>query len=328
MASPGEQHEASVIVGVTTDAPTPIASTSSPKISASLAFSSQESESSDKLNPQNSRPLSITSSSDPSTTAKPSIDATISANQISQSHPPGGSRLLALGTRNPQNAVAASVRSTSSRSPVSSIQKDGNVGVNAVGAGVNASQPIESSSHFTPVTDTSRPNSGFSPFDEHRDALALPNPSASEAIYRGPPALAGDRTVFPADHILAADPGLGGVFSNNHTAQTFEPVSSGIAAAKGSRFAKFFDGKSRDSQPAPFAKGPIGASGLSQPVPQKMDLQGLQPPHNSEARAMEDIFAMLNNSAQVSINPTRQKQVLIPPKTGSETRRCSRATQP
>lgn len=307
VSSPGERHEASVIVGVTADAPTPITSTSSPQISATLAFSGQESEPSDKLNLHSSRSLSTTPPSDPSTIAKPSTDATTSTNQIPQSHPPGGSRLLALGTRNPQNAVIASIRPTSSRSPVPFVQKNGNVGVNAVGGVVTASQPIDPSSRFTPVIDTSRPNNGFSPFEEHRDAGTLPNASSSEAIYRGSLALAGDRTVFPADHILAAEPGLGGGFSNNNTMQTFEPISSGIAAAKGSRFAKFFDGKSRDSQPAPFAKGPMGALGLSQPIPQKTDLPGLQPPSNSDARAMEDIFAMLNNSAQVSVILTWHK---------------------
>ncbi|KAH0838443.1 hypothetical protein J3R83DRAFT_6754 [Lanmaoa asiatica] len=279
VSSPGEQHEASAIAGMTTDAPTPIASPS-PQASASLAFSGHESEPSHKLTPQSSRIFSTTLSSDPSATAKPSIDAAIPANQAFQTHPPGGSRLLALGSRNPQNAIVSSVRS--SQSPTSLVQKNENVAVNAaVGAGVN----------------TLRPGNGFSPFNEHRDASAFPNASASEPIHRGPFALASDRTVFPADHPLAAEPGFGGGFSNSHPVQSFEPVGSGIAAAKGSRFAKFFDGKGRDSQPAPFAKGSIGASGLSQPAPQKTD-PGLHPPHNSEARAMEDIFAMLNNSAQ------------------------------
>lgn len=327
MSTPGERHEAPVSVGVTTDSPTPIASSSSPQISASLAFSSQESEPSDKLALQSSRLFSTTLSSEPSATAKQSIDTVISVNQAPQSHPPGGSRLLALGSRNPQNTVVSPVRSTSSQSPASFVQKNGNVGVNAVvGTGVSVSQPIEPS-HFTPVAETLRPNDELSPFDGHRDAPTLPTTSASEAIHRGPFAMASDRTVFPADHILAAEPSLGG-FSNSHTTQSFDPVGSGIAAAKGSRFAKFFDGKSRDSQPAPFVKGPMGASGMSQSAPQKTDLPGLHPPHNSDARAMEDIFAMLNNSAQVSVDPTPRKQVFIPPKTGPETWRCSRTAQP
>lgn len=296
MSSSSEQHEASAVVGVTVDVPTPLASASSQQANASLVTGRQESEVSDKLTPQNSRLFSTTLSSDSSGAVKP--DVTISVNQASQSHPPGGSRLLALGSRNPQNAAIPSMRPTSSQTPVSFVQKNGNVGVNAVvSAGVN--QSIEPSPHFSPAVETLRHGNGFSPFDEHRDASALPNTSTSEATHHGPLTLAGDRTVFPADHVLSAEPGS---FSNSHTVQSFEPVSSGIASAKGSRFAKFFDGKSRESQPAPFAKGPIGTSGLSQPAPQKTDL-GLHPSHNSEARAMEDIFAMLNNSAQVSVGP-------------------------
>ncbi|KAF8559241.1 hypothetical protein OG21DRAFT_1503146 [Imleria badia] len=294
VSSPGEQHEASVIVGVTTDVPTPIASTSSQQVTASLATGCQESEVPDKLTPQSSRLFSTTLSFDPSATAKP--DAAIPVNQASQSHPPAGSRLLALGSRNPQNAAVSSVRSASSQSPGPFVQKNGNIGVNAVvSAGVH--QSMEPSPHFTPAAETLRPNNGFYPFDGHRDAPSLSNTSASEATHRGPLTLAGDRSVFPADHVSPAEPGLGGGFSNSHTVQSFEPVGSGIAFAKGSRFAKFFDGKSRDNQPAPFTKGPIGTSGLSQPAPHKTDL-GLHPSHNSEARAMEDIFAMLNNSAQ------------------------------
>lgn len=295
--SPGEQHEPPVIVSVTTYAPTSFTSASSPQASASLVFSSQESESSDKLSPQSSRVFTAPLPSDSSTTMQPSTESTMAANQTSQAHPPGGSRLLALGSRNPQNAVASSMRSISSQNPASSVQKNGNVGMNAViGAGLSVSQSIDPSAHFTPVVETLRPNNEYSPYEAHKDALAPPNTRTPETTHRGPLTLAGDRTVFPPDHILPTEAGLGGGFSNGLHAQSFEPASSGIAAAKGSRFAKFFDGKNRDSQPTPFSKG---TSGLSQPAPQKPDLSGLHPSHNSEARAMEDIFAMLNNSAQV-----------------------------
>lgn len=305
MSSPDEQREASAVVGVTVDAAAPIASISSSQTTLSLALDGQESDTSDKLTPQSSRLLSATISSDLSAMTK--SDAAIPVN--SQSHPLGGSRLLALGSRNPQNTAISSMHSTSSQSPVSFAQKNGNVGVSAVvDAGV--SQSVEPSLHLMPVAETQRPNNGFSPFGEHRDAPALANTSPSEAIHRGPLTLAGDRAVFPADHILAAEPNLGGGFFNSHMVQSLEPVGSGIAAAKGSRFAKFFDGKNRDSQPASFAKGPTGTSGLSQSAYQKTDLPGLYLPHNSETKAIEDIFAMLSNSAQVSIDPNHPKSIL------------------
>ncbi|KAG6381329.1 hypothetical protein JVT61DRAFT_5739 [Boletus reticuloceps] len=303
VSSPVEQHKVPVVVGVTADAPTPTASTPSQQTTTSLAFGGQESEITDKLTPQSSRLFSTTLSSDPSATAKP--DRLLSTKLLKPILL--GSRLLALGSRNPQNASVSSLRSTSSQSPASFTQRNGSVGVNAVvGAGV--SQSIEPSSHFTSVVDTLRPNNGFSPFDEHRDVSALLNVPVPEATHRGSLTLAVDRTVFPADHALPAEPGLGGGFSNSHAVQSFEHVGPGIAAAKGSRFAKFFDGKGRDGQPTPFAKGSMGISGMSQPGPQKSDLPGLHPPHHSEARAMEDIFAMLNNSAQVSIDLIRQSK--------------------
>ncbi|KAI9572813.1 hypothetical protein HD554DRAFT_2326246 [Boletus coccyginus] len=261
VSSPAEQHEA-LVVSATTDVLTPIASTSSQQTTASLAFSGQASQPSDKLTTQSSQLLSITLLSDPSATAKPFVDAAIPTNQAHQSHPPGGSRLLALGSRNAQNAITVSARSTSSQSPVSFVQKNDSVGVNAAFGGG-----------------------------------------------RGPPALASDRAISPADHTSAAEPGPGGGFSNSHMVQSFEPIGSGVAAAKGSRFAKFFDGKSKDGQPASFAKGLTITPGLSQPIPQKTDFPGLHPPHNSEARAMEDIFAMLNNSAQVSVDPSPQSKL-------------------
>jgi zinc finger CCCH domain-containing protein 13 len=75
----------------------------------------------------------------------------------------------------------------------------------------------------------------------------------------------------------------------------YEQLSSGVAAAKGSRFAKFFDGKGRDSHPG------MGKAQVGGPSPaQRGDLGGYNGmPTNPDARAMEDIFAMLSNSAHV-----------------------------
>ncbi|KAF9240938.1 hypothetical protein BU15DRAFT_61250 [Melanogaster broomeanus] len=269
--------------------PPPVLSTSPPQPSVTAASSRQEHDSTNTLKRSNSRLLSTPLSSNlsaPQPTAKPSVEAIITSNHLPQSHPPAGSRLLALGSRTPQNAIGPSARSASSQSPVSFAQKNGAIGLNA---GMTASVNInphagEIPSHFSPTVESVRVNNGFSPFDEHRDAQA--RSASSEAMHRGPLAFSGDRTVYAAEHALATEPGLGG-FSNNHSAQSFEPMGSGTAAARGSRFAKFFDGK-----------GMIGTMTPSQPnAPQKMDISGLLPQH-TETRTMEDIFAMLSNSAQ------------------------------
>ncbi|KIK94862.1 hypothetical protein PAXRUDRAFT_827562 [Paxillus rubicundulus Ve08.2h10] len=276
--------------------------TSSPQPSVAVTFSGQEPDSTDKLRPSTSRLFSTPLSSDlpaPQATVKPSVAAITAPNHVPHSHPPAGSRLLALSSRTP---LGSSARSPSSQSPVSFAQKNGTIGLNTgVVAAVNLNHHVgELPSQFSPAVESVRVSNGFSPFDEHRDASALS--TSPDTMHRGPVAFSGDRRVFAAEQSLTAEPGLGGGFSNSHPVQSYEPVGSGIAAAKGSRFAKFFDGKGRDSQPVGSSKGSIGTLGPSQPTPlQKMDVAGFPPSHNPDARAMEDIFAMLNNSAQAQI---------------------------
>jgi zinc finger CCCH domain-containing protein 13 len=88
---------------------------------------------------------------------------------------------------------------------------------------------------------------------------------------------------------------------------SFQDASSdngvGFSAAKGSRFAKFFDGKGRDGAiSVAKPQGPAGfASSSPGPGPgQRQEhfngaLGGL-----TDHRAMDDIYAMLNSSSQVS----------------------------
>jgi zinc finger CCCH domain-containing protein 13 len=74
------------------------------------------------------------------------------------------------------------------------------------------------------------------------------------------------------------------------------------AMSKGSRFAKFFDGKSKEG-PASIAKAQnAGGFQTSSPGPgQKHEASsfGGITTMNGENRAMDDIFAMLSNSTQV-----------------------------
>ncbi|KAF9229479.1 hypothetical protein BS17DRAFT_771518 [Gyrodon lividus] len=275
-------------------------STPSPQPSVAATFSRQELDSTDKLKPSSSRlfstPLSLQLPA-PQATAKPSVEAIIAPNHIPQSHHPAGSRLLALGSRTPQIAVGLSARSASSQSPVSFTQKNGTIGSNTgISTAVNLNSHIgELPPHFSPAVESVRASNGFSPFEEHRDAPALL--TSSGVIHRGP--FSGDRNIFATEQVRTPEPGLGG----SHPTQSFEPIGPGIAAAKGSRFAKFFDGKGKDNQAIGLSQGSIGTLGPSQSTaPQKMDVLGLLPPHNHEARAMEDIFAMLNNSAQAQIH--------------------------
>ncbi|KAG9314512.1 hypothetical protein JVU11DRAFT_5309 [Chiua virens] len=234
-SSPGEQYESAVVVvDVTPDVTIPISSASSPQTATSLVFNGQDSEPRAKLNPSE---------------LASALDHILRPVYSGE------------GTHEPRFSRSSSWRFSIACVGVPKPAKcDCFVGavlllLKAL-CRVSVNQPVEPSSHFPPGPDSSRPNNGFSPFDEHRDAV-IANAAVSEGIHRAPLAACG------------------------HAAPSFEPVSSGIAAAKGSRFAKFFDGKSRDHQPAPLAKA-----------------IGLQLPQHSDARAMEDIFTMLNNSAQ------------------------------
>ena len=78
----------------------------------------------------------------------------------------------------------------------------------------------------------------------------------------------------------------------------------GPSTGKGSRFAKFFDAKNRDIQPAqplrkPQGPGLLSTSPLPGPRQEQIGLNGA-PPHINDNRTMEDLFAMLQNSTQAS----------------------------
>lgn len=93
-------------------------------------------------------------------------------------------------------------------------------------------------------------------------------------------------------------------FSANITAQVETNYNNGAAVSKGgSRFAKFFDGKSRDGLPSA-GKPPMGG-GFTSPSPNQLQRQeqvSLVTGTSNDQRAMEELFAMLNNSSQVRIN--------------------------
>lgn len=72
--------------------------------------------------------------------------------------------------------------------------------------------------------------------------------------------------------------------------------------AKGSRFAKFFDGKAREGPPS--SGKPQLQGGFTSPSPnhsQRQDHANLVQGNPGDQRAMDELFAMLNNSSQVRI---------------------------
>lgn len=198
------------------------------------------------------------------------------------SAPPPGCRLLNFASKTPQGSAGHTPPSyTGSHSPVS-LSKNDTPPTNPT---TQSSGP-PSNTHRNDSLDAVRTAQSFSPFEEAREGLGL---SPLDAYRRGSVVPPGDRHTFGHMKLEQVD------VSSGHPGP-YEQLNPGVAAAKGSRFAKFFDGKGRDSQPG-MGKAPVGG-----PSPaQRGDLGGYGgiPASNTDARAMEDIFAMLSNSAHV-----------------------------
>lgn len=149
-------------------------------------------------------------------------------------------------------------------------------------------QSVQPESQGFTKNDSPRPAASFSPFeeqsrqtyDESRDsgiATNLMNLSLRGSV---------DQQMFNS--------------SNNQP----EPVYNGFAAPKGSRFAKFFDGKARDGQSqSNKSQVPVGYISPSPNHHQRQEQSNLSnlASNPGDQRTMDDIFAMLNSSSQVGI---------------------------
>lgn len=222
----------------------------------------------------------------PQALTKPSIEALSAAvPSTPNTVPPPGCRLLTLASKTPQGSVGVAPPSyAGSHSPVS-LSKNGT-------PATNSSIPSNghlSTTHHNDNLDAVRAAQGFSPFEEAREGLGL---SPLDAFRRASVAPHGDRNAFGHMNLEQVDVPSSGPLPSHSV--PYEQLNSGIAAAKGSRFAKFFDGKGRDSQPG-MGKAPVGGPTSAH----RGELSGYNgmPTSNPDARAMEDIFAMLSNSA-------------------------------
>ena len=133
-----------------------------------------------------------------------------------------------------------------------------------------------------------RATSGFSPFENQSRQTYLIDEG------RHP----GNSTNFP-DISHRDRPSFAPQFEHTPT----ESNANGYVLAKGSRFAKFFDGKGRD--PSATQTKPQTPTGFLSPSPslgQRQDQSGFNGLHgnHNDPRTMDDLFAMLSNSSQVS----------------------------
>lgn len=240
-----------------------------------------------------------------------------------QFNPPPGSRLLAFGSRTPSATAAAAV------SP------DQPSAFTISPSTLDTPHPVQpvNGPHRLPDVDTSSPDSttrssvvtglpppGFSNLINPSTRLPVfPSDSSShaqpEVLRRQSLASFGDRMTYGASSDLTAYSEIGATNplspqSNTPSSQSPSFDSAGrerghggspFPQQKGSRFAKFFDGKSRE-QPAPASED---LSPLAHPLLPYQRQQGIGGGDSytlgTENRTMEDIFAMLQNSSQVSL---------------------------
>lgn len=136
--------------------------------------------------------------------------------------------------------------------------------------------------------DSPRPVAAFSPFEEQNRQTYGSEESRDSGIATN---LMNLSLRGPVDQMFSP--------SNN---QAEAAVYNGFAAVKGSRFAKFFDGKARDAQPqSNKSQMPVGYVSPSSNHHQRQEQNSLNSlaSNPGDQRTMDDIFAMLNNSSQV-----------------------------
>ncbi len=240
----------------------------------------------------------------------------------SQFNPPPGSRLLAFGSRTP------------SATATTNISPDQPSAFTILASTLDAPPPLQpvNGPHRIADMDTSNPDStarssvatslpppGFSDLMNPTRLTGFLNEGStqaqSEILRRQSLASLGDRMTYGATSDLGAYSEMGsmnplGPQSNTPNSHSPSFDSGGrerghggspFPQQKGSRFAKFFDGKSRE-QPA--AAPTEDLSSLPHPLLPYQRQQGVVGGESytlgAENRTMEDIFAMLQNSTQVS----------------------------
>jgi len=103
---------------------------------------------------------------------------------------------------------------------------------------------------------------------------------------------------MPSHHLNIHRP-VEPIFNSNATSP--DPSLNGVSGPKGSRFAKFFDGKGRDGVPSSKPGGFLSPSPNQNHRPEQSSFGGLSV-NQGDGRTMDDLFAMLRNSTQASVN--------------------------
>lgn len=215
-------------------------------------------------------------------------------------HPPSGSRLLALGTRPPAPAkTSLTSPQTASFQQQTSGQSSALVEEPLSLSNVNAFSSNGQSDVPTSASEAQPPTHMLLPSDPSASRLDRPRDSTTNTIPSS--GLGSERPIFDtsaaySDSSPRSDP------PSNIQSPSSDPNEAVYGQGRGSRFAKFFDGKAKDgAQQSSLKSG--GPSGMisSSALRQRQEFGGFNNSGDSsgDMRAINDIFAMLHNSAQV-----------------------------
>ncbi|KAF8269371.1 hypothetical protein EI94DRAFT_1778339 [Lactarius quietus] len=244
--------------------------------------------------------------------------STIKSPTPSQFNPPSGSRLLAFGSRTPSAAAATSLSSDQpstfalSTSTLDTPQSLFPPSINGSRLGPDIDAMNADAAGLTSIS-TGLPPGFTNLVNPGRQQVFPSDATQSEILRRQSLASFGDRATYGAASDLTSYSELGstnplGIQSNIPTSHSPSFESGGrerglggspFPQQKGSRFAKFFDGKSRE-QPTTASTESLDAYSQHLLSYQRQQSIGGGDPYqiNAENRTMEDIFAMLQNSTQ------------------------------
>lgn len=139
-------------------------------------------------------------------------------------------------------------------------------------------------------SETLRPLPGFSPFEDQSRSRGLEDFSSLTVSPDANRRSTTERSTYtpPTEHPQFPDP-------------TLSENSNGYSANKGSRFAKFFDTKGREGL-ALVSKAPVNPVSSSPGPGSQRSEHGFNTNQGNlpDPRAMDEIYAMLSSSAQVS----------------------------
>ncbi|KAI0307863.1 hypothetical protein B0F90DRAFT_1909242 [Multifurca ochricompacta] len=229
----------------------------------------------------------------------------------SQFNPPSGSRLLAFGSRTPSATTAPILSSETPPFTISATTLDIPSSLQPITNGPRSGLDVD----VVNVDSTARslPPPGFSNLvNPHRQPAISSDGNAhahQENLRRQSLSSFGDRTAYGTPSDLNSYSEIGptnplGIQSTIPKSQSPSFDSGGrergsggspYPQQKGSRFAKFFDGKSRE---LPTTASENMDSHPLLPYQRQLSIGGESYTFNAENRAMEDIFTMLQNSTQ------------------------------